>query len=99
MMEITAASLGLSPASTRNTAPQVRAMRLTTLVMVTSPTFWEKEVVGRELKRAEMTEPTPSHTTPPESSLAVASRPMPPSMHPGGGLGLRAPDHAGEALL
>ncbi len=39
MMEITAASLGDSPASTRNTAPQVSAIRLTTLVIVTSPTF------------------------------------------------------------
>ena len=57
-------------------------MRLTTLVMVTRPTFWEKDVVGREENREEMTEPTPSHTTPPESSLAVASRPMPPSMQP-----------------
>ena len=39
IMEITAASLGLRPASTRKMAPQVRAIRLTTLVMVTSPTF------------------------------------------------------------
>ena len=57
-------------------------MRLTTLVMVTRPTFWEKEVVGRELNREAIKEPTPSQMTPPDSSLAVASRPMPPSMHP-----------------
>ena len=39
-------------------------------------------MVGRQLKREEMKEPQPSQITPPESSLAVASRPMPPSMQP-----------------
>ena len=38
--------------------------------------------MGREPNSAEIMDPQPSQMTPPESSLAVASRPMPPSMHP-----------------
>ena len=55
---------------------------MTILVMVTRPTFWLKEVLGSTPKMAAKEEPRPSHMTPPESSLSVASRPMPPSVTP-----------------
>ena len=68
MMDTMAASLGSRPHSTRNTAPQARAVRLTILVMVTRPTFWLKEVLGSTPNRAAKEEPRPSHMTPPASS-------------------------------
>ena len=58
------------------------APRLTTLVMVTRPTFWLNEVFGRTPNSAANEEPRPSQLTPPDSSLSVASRPMPPSITP-----------------
>ena len=82
MMDTSAASLGSRPQSTRNTAPQARAMRLTMRVMVTRPTFWLKEVLGSTPKSAAKEEPRPSQMTPPASSVSVASRPMPPSVTP-----------------
>ena len=57
-------------------------MRFTTFVIVTSPTFWLKEVFGSTPNNAASEEPSPSHITPPESSLSVASRPSPPSITP-----------------
>ena len=58
------------------------AMRLTTFVIVTRPTFWLNEVFGRTPNSAAILEPSPSQITPPESSESVASRPMPPSITP-----------------
>ena len=82
MMETTAASLGHRPHRIRKMAPQARALRLVILVMVTRPTFWLKEVFGNTPKKAANVEPRPSHMTPPESSLSVASRFMPPCVTP-----------------
>ena len=50
--------------------------------MATRPTFWLKEVFGRTPSSAAKEDPRPSHITPPESSLSVASRPRPPSVIP-----------------
>ena len=82
MMEIRAPSLGIRPHRIRNTAPEARAMRLTTLVMATRPTFWLKEVLGSTPNSAAKVEPRPSQMTPPDSSLSVGSRFMPPSITP-----------------
>ena len=81
-MEISAPSLGIRPHRIRKMAPEARAMRLTTLVMATRPTFWLKEVLGSTPNRAAKEEPRPSQITPPDSSLSVGSRFMPPSMTP-----------------
>ena len=82
MMETSAPSLGMRPQRIRKMAPVASAPRLTTLVMATRPTFWLKEVLGRTPKTAAKEEPRPSQMTPPDSSLSVASRPMPPSITP-----------------
>ena len=82
MIEISAASFGQSPQRIRNTAPVASANRFTTFVMATSPTFWLKDVFGRTPKQAASEDPSPSHITPPDSSLSVASRPRPPSITP-----------------
>ena len=82
IMEISAASFGNSPQRIKNNAPIARAPRFTIFVIVTRPTFWLKEVFGSTPKSAAKLEPTPSHTTPPESSLSVASLPIPPSITP-----------------
>ena len=50
--------------------------------MATRPTFWLKEVFGSTPNSAAKEEPRPSHITPPESSLSVASLPRPPSVIP-----------------
>ena len=55
---------------------------MTIFVMATSPTFWLKEVFGRTPNRAAKLEPIPSQIMPPDSSVSVASRPMPPSVTP-----------------
>ena len=81
-METSAASFGQSPQRIRNTAPVASAKRFTTFVMATSPTFWLNEVFGSTPNRAAKEEPSPSHMTPPASSLSVASRPRPPSITP-----------------
>ena len=59
-----------------------RAVRFTTFVIVTRPTFWLKDVFGRIPNNAAKDEPIPSQITPPESSLSVASRFIPPSITP-----------------
>ena len=82
MIEISAASFGNKPHKIRNTAPDASAIRFTIFVIVTSPTFWLKEVFGRTPKSAASEEPIPSQMTPPESSLSVASLPIPPSITP-----------------
>ena len=82
MIETKAPSLGIKPHKIKNTAPVARAVRFTIFVIDTSPTFWLKDVFGRTPNRAAKVEPRPSHTTPPESSSSVASRPMPPSVTP-----------------
>ena len=82
MMEISAPSLGIRPQRIRNTAPEASAMRLTTLVMATRPTFWLKEVLGSTPNSAAKVEPRPSQMTPPDSSLSEGSRFMPPSITP-----------------
>ena len=81
-MEISAASFGNKPAIIIIIAPVAIANLLTTLVMATRPTFWLKEVFGRTPNTAASEEPSPSHITPPESSLSVASLPSPPSVIP-----------------
>ena len=58
------------------------AKRLTTLVMLTRPTFWLKEVLGSTPNSAAKLEPIPSQMTPPDSSVSVASRSMPPMITP-----------------
>ena len=50
--------------------------------MLTRPTFCEKEVFGSTPNSAANEDPRPSHITPPESSVSVASRPRPPSITP-----------------
>ena len=81
-MEMIAPSFGISPQRIRKTAPDARAVRFTIFVIVTSPTFWLKEVFGRIPNNAAKEEPIPSQITPPESSLSVASRSIPPSITP-----------------
>ena len=82
MIDTSAASLGQRPHNIRNIAPVASANLLTTLVMATSPTFWLNDVFGRTPNTAARDEPRPSHITPPESSLSVASLPRPPSITP-----------------
>ena len=82
MIETIAPSFGIRPHRIRNTAPVASAMRLTTFVIVTRPTFWLNEVFGRTPNSAAILEPSPSQITPPESSLSVASRSIPPSTTP-----------------
>ena len=62
--------------------PVASAKRLTTLVMLTRPTFWLKEVLGSTPNSAAKLEPIPSQMTPPDSSVSVASRSMPPMITP-----------------
>ena len=81
-MEITAASFGHKPHRIKKRAPHAKALRLTILVMATKPTFWLKDVLGKTPNKAANVEPIPSQTTPPESSLSVASRSMPPWVTP-----------------
>ena len=57
---INAPTLGISPASTRKTAPMVTTWRLMTPVMATRPTFWLNEVFGRAPNRPATAEPRPS---------------------------------------
>ena len=82
MMEMTAPSFGHKPHRMRNTAPAAKALRFTIFVMATRPTFWLNEVFGSTPNSAANDEPKPSHITPPESSLSVASRSMPPCVTP-----------------
>ena len=82
IMDTIAPSFGIRPHRMRKIAPTDRAPRLTTLVMVTRPTFWLNEVFGSTPNSAANEEPIPSQATPPDSSLSVASRPMPPSITP-----------------
>ena len=82
MIDINAPSLGIRPHNIRNTAPDASAILLTTLVIATRPTFWLNDVLGSTPKSAASDEPKPSHITPPESSLSVASLPTPPTITP-----------------
>ena len=82
MIEISAASFGNSPHAIRKIPPVAIQKRFTTLFMATRPTFWLKEVFGSTPNSAAKEEPRPSHITPPESSLSVASLPRPPSVIP-----------------
>ena len=82
MMDTSAASFGNSPQKIRKIAPVANAKRFTTFVMATRPTFWLKEVLGSTPKMAAREEPRPSQITPPDSSVSVASRPIPPSITP-----------------
>ena len=82
IMDTSAASFGSKPQRIRNTAPHPNAKRFTIFVMVTSPTFWLKDVFGSTPKSAAKEDPIPSHITPPDSSESVASRPIPPSIQP-----------------
>ena len=56
--------------------------RLTTLFSATSPTFWLKDVFGRTPNNAAKEDPRPSQMIPPESSLSLGSRFIPPSQTP-----------------
>ena len=82
MIDTRAPSFGNRPQRIRKTAPVARAKRLTTLVIVTRPTFWLKEVFARTPKSAAKDDPRPSQITPPDNSESVASRPRPPSITP-----------------
>ena len=82
MIETSAPSLGTRPQRIRKMPPVASAKRLTTLVMLTRPTFWLKEVLGSTPNRAAKLEPIPSQMTPPDSSVSVASRSMPPMITP-----------------
>ena len=81
-MEISAASLGNRPHAIRKIPPVAIEKRFTTLFIATRPTFWLKEVFGSTPNTAASEDPRPSHITPPESSLSVASLPRPPSVIP-----------------
>ena len=48
--------------------------RFTTLVIATSPTFWLKEVMGRQPNTEDRALIKPSHASEPEISRSVASR-------------------------
>ena len=72
----------MRPQRIRKTAPVASAPRLTTLVMATRPTFWLNEVLGSTPKQAAKVEPRPSQMTPPDSSLSLGSRFIPPSITP-----------------
>ena len=82
IIEISAASFGNRPHAIRKIPPVAIEKRFTTLFMATRPTFWLKEVFGRTPSSAAKEDPRPSHITPPESSLSVASLPSPPSVIP-----------------
>ena len=71
---------GQKPQRIRKIAPMEIAKRLTTFVMDTRPTFCEKEVFGSTPNSAANEEPSPSQITPPDNSVSVASRAIPPSM-------------------
>ena len=81
-MEITAASFGNSPQAIRKIPPVAMENLFTTLFMAIRPTFWLKDVFGRTPNKDAREDPRPSHITPPESSLSVASLPRPPSVIP-----------------
>ena len=72
------AQLGTRPQRIRKMPPVASAKRLTTLVMLTRPTFWLKEVLGSTPNSAAKLEPIPSQMTPPDSSVSVARGPCRP---------------------
>ena len=82
IIETSAANLGNKPQIIRKIAPHAKAKRLTILVIVTNPTFCEKDVLGKTPNKAAMDEPIPSQITPPDNSWSVASLDIPPSITP-----------------
>ena len=58
-------------------APLAMALRLTTWVMATRPTFWLKDVMGRQPKRLDKELINPSTAMDPRISPSDASLPMP----------------------
>ena len=70
------------PHAIRKIPPVAIQKRFTTLFIATRPTFWLKDVFGSTPNSAAKEDPSPSHITPPESSLSVASLPRPPSVIP-----------------
>lgn len=57
--------------------PMSRVKRLTTLVIATSPTFWLKDVIGRQPKTADKELMKPSQAMDPAVSFAFTSLPRP----------------------
>ena len=55
-------------------APVAMALRLTTFVMATRPTFCENDVMGMQPKQPDTAETKPSAAMEPESSLSVTLR-------------------------
>ena len=73
-----APSGGNSEARIRINAPIKRVKRLTTPVIVTNPTFWLKEVNGRQPKHPESALEKPSTANEPCNSRIDSSRCRPP---------------------
>ena len=70
-------STGNSPARIIMAAPLATAFRFTTWVMAMSPTFWLKDVIGRQPNREDRALMNPSTPMDPSISLSVAFRPKP----------------------
>lgn len=66
--------LGKIPTRIIITAPVAIAKRFTTFVIATSPTFWLKEVIGRQPKIEDNELMKPSQVREPDISLIDASR-------------------------
>ena len=70
----TAPKIGKIPAKIIITAPVAIANRFTTFVIATRPTFWLKEVIGRQPKQADNALTKPSQAIEPVVSFTVTSR-------------------------
>ena len=69
---------GSRPARIMHAAPVIMVNRLTTFVILTSPTFCEKEVTGGQPNNAENVDAYPSQASEPEISSPVISLFRPP---------------------
>lgn len=69
--------IGKIPARIIIIAPAAIANLFTTFVIATKPTFWLKEVIGRQPKTEESVLINPSQAIEPEVSFKVASLPSP----------------------
>ena len=65
---------GRNAARIMMTAPVAMALRFTTFVMATRPTFCENDVIGRQPKHADSELTKPSQAMEPESSFSFTSR-------------------------
>src|SRR5690554_50730 len=78
IVDTSAPTLGIRPASIKNAAPTATTYLLMIFVNAIIPTFWLNEVFGNELKIADSEDVKPLAMTEPESSFSVGSLPAPP---------------------